>query len=355
MKKSSVAVLGLVFVTIVALAWALLSQSRNGASQPLSSEAGRIHHNMKVVIVVPVTVRAIASFVDAAKERLEAGGAEVITLSAEGDPSKFQSVLKAAILRKPNVIIAFGTQLTDTALGPQFKADLPPFIGSALSAPEKVPNLQSVGVAPPRKAKIAIISDSPREDIYVQSANVLCSLLPANRKYIGILYNESEINSKTTAESLRRAFEAQGATVHSGIVSSSQDVDKVAKSLILKGCASLVLPHDKYVLPQAGAVVKLAITDRPDDPILVFSLDDGVVRDSGVPLAVSVNYATLGMMTAETCLEVLAGKDPSQIPVRAPERASIYVNVDALSKAGVELPPNLQASVVIVEPKLLRD
>lgn len=356
MRKHALLAAGIALLVVVAGVLVFMQGNGTPGQGPTDrTERFGTDGSKTVAIVVPVTVRAITSFVAAARERLEQEGVAVIHLSAEGDPSKFQTVLKAAILKKPDVIITFGTQLTDTALGPQFRANLPPLVGSALSAPEEVPNLASVGVDPPRKAKVAVISDSPREDIYAQSAAVLSSLLPRDQQHIGILYNESEINSRTMAESLRRAFEATGKTVHPGIVSGAQDVDKVAKALILKGCGALVLPHDKYVLPQAGAIVKLAITDRAEEPIMVFSLDDGVVRDSGVPVSVSVNYSALGTMSAETCLDILAGDDPSQMPVQAPQRAAVYVNEDALARAGVALPVSLQGSVIFVGDDKPRD
>jgi ABC-type uncharacterized transport system substrate-binding protein len=138
-------------------------------------------------------------------------------------------------------------------------------------------------------------------------------------------------------------------TVYPGVVSGSDDVLPVAKSLLVQGSKVLIIPHDKYVLPKAKAIVKLCNEYLSNEPLPVFSLDDGVVRDSGVALSVSVSYKRLGELTATTTLDILNGEDPAAIPVQALEKASVYVNLEALDLAKSQLPKDVMRDAIIVK------
>jgi putative ABC transport system substrate-binding protein len=340
MKKTFILVITVIVVIVIVFHSTRISTHK--PTQPLVKKK-------TVAIVVPVTIRAIQSFVDQVRTTLESKQVELLHFSAEGDPTRFESVIKAAILKKPDVLILFGTQLTDTALGPQFKDSLPKVIASAISSPNTLDSLVDVGINPPRKRPISIITDSPKQDIYSQSAGVIKQLLSGKDTTAGILFNESEKNSSITASCLKQELEKNGVTVYPGVVSGSDDVLPVAKSLLVQGSKVLIIPHDKYVLPKAKAIVKLCNEYLSNEPLPVFSLDDGVVRDSGVALSVSVSYKRLGELTATTTLDILNGEDPAAIPVQALEKASVYVNLEALDLAKSQLPKDVMRDAIIVK------
>jgi putative tryptophan/tyrosine transport system substrate-binding protein len=302
-----------------------------------------------VAIVVPVNISAINAFSNGVKSILSENNIEVKEFSAEGDPTRFESALKAAVLSKPEVLILFGTQLSETALGHQFLQSLPKTIASGISAPEKIEALLAIGLSPPRKRPVAIVTDSPRRDIYSQSAAVIKEMIQGRDQVVGILYNESEKNSKETASRLKKALEPAGMVTHLGALTGADDVITTTKALIIKGCNLLVIPHDKYALPKAAAVVKLCTEASPEKPIPVFSLDDGVVRDSGVAASVSISYANLGRTTGHKCLEILRGTDPASMPVVALDEASIFVNLPAIQRSRILLSSSTMKQAIVVD------
>lgn len=338
MKKATVAIV--IVAVLAGLGWIAYTMLIRSREAPTGAKS--------VAIIVPVRIKAIDSFTENAGALLEAKDVTVHEFSAEGDPARFESVIKAALLRSPDALIIFGTQLTDTALGAQFRDSAPSVVASAISDPASLDSLVAIGVDPPRTSPVAVISDTPKQDIYKQSASVIGELLQDSNAPVGILYNESEKNSKTTAEQLAKALETSGVEPRLGAITSSEDVIPVTKALILKGSRLIVIPHDKYALPKAGAIVKLCLEALPGDPIPVFSLDDGVVRDSGVAVSVSVNYGELGQFTAAECLKILAGDDPARMPVATVEKATVYVNTDALAKAGCTLTHSTMQSAIDV-------
>lgn len=297
-----------------------------------------------VAMVFPVTVDAFVDFRVKAEKELSKNNVKLIWFSAEGDPSRFSTSVKSALLKKPDILVSVGTQITNITFGPQFEEDLPIVVASCISAPSKVEALVKVGIEPVRKKPVAILSDSPRENIYSHSAQVIQQIMGVKVK-VGILYNTSEINSKNTALSLAEKLKELNIQVIHGVVSGEEDVTKVAKILLSKGATLLVIPHDKYVIKKAGALVKLGL--EQETPVPLFSLDDGTVRTAGVAFGVSVSYGSLGTLTARTCLDILGGNRPEQLPIIAQDAAQLYINQDSLNKVNITLPEELISKAVI--------
>jgi putative tryptophan/tyrosine transport system substrate-binding protein len=296
-----------------------------------------------VAMVFPVTIDSFEQFRTQAQKVFSDNSIELSWFSAEGDPSKFNSSIQAALLKKPKILVSVGTQVTNTAFGPQFDSNLPILVASAISAPEKVESLVKVGLEPPRSRKVAIISDSPKEDIYVNGAQIINSFIKGD-KQVGIIYNTSEINSKNTAFSLAKEVEKLGMKVIPGIINNQNDVEQVAKSLLIKGADILVIPHDKFAVTKAKTIVKLGLENNPKVP--TFSLDDGTVKD-GVAVGISVNYGLLGKTTAEQCLLILSGKDPSSMPIYLQDRANIYINKASLDILKISLPEKYLKDAIV--------
>ena len=126
-----------------------------------------------VIAVFPVTIDAFVQFQDEASNVFKKDNVEFRALSAEGDATRFHSILDAAIQQKPDILITIGTQLTNIALGPRYKSFNNPIIASCISDPSKVDELKKIGINPPRKRNVAILSDMPKIDAYKVSAEAM--------------------------------------------------------------------------------------------------------------------------------------------------------------------------------------
>lgn len=329
-----VIVIGLVTV------WILLNGDRSEIQQQQYS----------VAAIFPVTVDAFLRFQEEARTILTARDIEVYYFSAEGDPSRFQTVINAALLKKPDVLVLVGTQLTNIGLAPKYEQQLPKVISSCISDPTQVEQLVALGLEPPRKKPVAILTDMPRQDAYSFGAGLIRKITP-NIKKVGILFNNAEINSKNTATKMSDALQAQNIVVIEGIVAGEEDVDKVAQNLVLQGAQLLIIPHDKYVIKKAATVVKIGM-EAPDGSIPVFSLDDGTVRKDGAAFGVSVDYGYIGKLTAETCLRIIDGAPPDQMPIIQQETANAYFNMSTWEKLGLpEIPEDIKEKAIIYQSK----
>jgi len=303
-----------------------------------------------VALVFPVMVDAFTEFTQEFEAELQPDGIKVSTFSAEGSADRFTPSIKAALLGKPDILVTIGTQITGAAFSPQFEPDLPPVIASCISAPEKVEALTRVNLVPPRQRKVAIISDSPKQDVYELAVTAIENVLGGGRKKIGVLLNEAEINSKNTAAQVTGPLAAKGYEIVTGPLTGPTDLEPACKALLIKGVDLIIIPHDKVAVAQAETVVRLA-SQNPGKPVPVFALDDGTVRNKGAHFGVSVNYGTLGRMTAKLCREVLAGKNPADVPILAQESATICFNKAAMERAGLKIPEKLSATSIVFPGK----
>lgn len=312
-----------------------------------SNLAAESESSATIALVVPVTIDAFTRFEEEFRRVSEASGAQVVAFSAEGDATKFDVIVRRALRDDPDLLVTVGTQLTNVAFGPQFAGELPIVVASCISGPSKVESLVSIGLEPPRSAPVAIISDNPKVDIYRQSANLLTDMLGADAT-VGVLFTPGEINSENTGGLLIEAVEARGMTALRGALTGPADVAPVTESLLIRGADVVVIPHDKAATTEAAAVVKLAL-EAPGGPVPVFALDDGTVRTHGAAVAVSVSYGNLGALTAEQALAILAGEDPSTMPIVQQERADLYASRESLGILGIEEDAAFLASAVIYE------
>jgi len=308
-----------------------------------SNKNARIGQAKSTALVFPVTVDAFTEFKLEFEAELQPDGIKVSTFSAEGSPDRFTPSIKAALLGKPDVLVTIGTQITDAAFSPQFESDLPQVIAACISAPEKVKALTRVNLAPPRQRKVAIVSDSPKQDCYELAVTAIESVLGGGRKKIGVLLNEAEINSKNTAAQVTKPLAAKGHEIITGPLTGPTDLEPACKALLVKGVDLIIIPHDKVAVAQAETVVGLA-SQNPGKPVPVFALDDGTVKNKGAHFGVSVSYGALGRITAKLCREILAGKNPADVPILAQESATICFNKAAMARAGLRIPDNLSAA-----------
>lgn len=292
----------------------------------------------KISVVFPVSIDAFDQLENGIKRSLDTTYS-ISVFSAEGDPAKFETVVQAGFLENPKYFVPIGTQVTNTAFSPKYISKHQIVVCGAISSPELVESLVKIGLEPKRNSEVSIISDSPKEDIYKQLSNTIL-LVFGNNVNIGIIYNNSEINSKGTATKSKKALEKNGFKVTTGLINNSEEVEKVTQNLLLEDIDLLLIPHDKNAVTKASSIVKLCNAKN----IPVVSLDDGTVKKDGVAIGISVNYFRVGQLIANTIKVIESGKQASEIPIVYEPEAGIYINESSCSKLGIEIPQLLEVT-----------
>ena len=297
---------------------------------------------VKVTIILPVTIDAFDKLISGVKETTK-DKFEIQVYSAEADPSKFETIIQSALLGKPAYLITVGTQITNTVFGPKFRNDLPIVIAAAISSPKLVDAFGNIGIDPPRKSPVAIISDNPKKSIYELFGKTVLGFLP-HTKIAGILYNPAELNSNETTQKICFVLKQDGIDIKYGVINNSEDIEKVTNRLLLEGVQIMIIPHDKNAVTKASSIVKKC----DENNIPVFSLDDGTVEKDGVCIGVSVSYKMIGVLIGQTLLNIEEKNMKAEnIPVVSMECAQIFVNSKKLDKLGLVIPKELTSFVVL--------
>ena len=319
-KKLLWIVAAIVIVGVVAFVMGL----NNKGAQEALSEPDALIVPKKVVMVIPATLQAFSEIEEGLKNTCQEPNYTVKVYSAEGDASKFGTVTNDALKMNPDYFVAIGSQIVTTALSDRNRENMPPTIAGSISVPAALPTLVDIGINPPRNFPLNIVSQVPQSS-YKKVVDVLFQIKPSIKK-IGVLYNESEMNSNI-AET--------GAEFIPGAVTSPEDVSKITEKLIRLGVDAIIIPHDKSATAKASTVAKLC----NEKNILTASLDDGIIKD-GVMFAVSVPYVEVGNLIGDVIVksneENIDLKDMPMIEINESD-LRVFVNARLLTEKGIKL------------------
>jgi len=334
--------LWIIVVAIVGIAVVLatiLGHKKKQALPPVP-----VQNPTTVVMVIPATLQAFIDIETGLRNTCKEPNYKILPVkSAEGDGSKFKTVVDEAIKSNSDYLVAIGSQVLTTALSERNKEKLPPTIAGAISVPAALPELVNIGINPPRNFPLNIVSHVPQSS-YKKVIDVLSSIKPSIKK-IGILYNESEMNSKNMKDALVKCIEEAGVTPILGAVTTPEDVSKVTEKLIRTGAEAIIIPHDKSATAKASTVAKLCNNKN----ILTASLDEGVIKD-GIMFAVSVPYEEVGNNIGKIIIECTENNiDLKNMPLIELKESDlrVYVNSKILKEKEITLSEEMTHTPII--------
>ncbi|MGT2910732.1 ABC transporter substrate binding protein [Streptococcus cameli] len=150
-------------------------------------------------------------------------------------------------------------------------------------------------------------------------------------KTVGILYTTSERNSEVQVEEAEVLLKKAGYTVVLKGISSTNDVQDAATSL-MKDVDVVFVPTDNTVASTMTMIGELSVEYKV--PVIGGSTD---MVDAGGLLTYGTNYEALGRQTAKMAIKVLEGKAPAEVAVEVPETVDLHVNKDMAEKLGIDV------------------
>lgn len=163
-----------------------------------------------------------------------------------------------------------------------------------------------------------------------KQVELLKEVLP-NVKKVGIMYTTSERNSEVQVNQAKKLFKKAGIeTVVKGI-SSTNDVQDTAKSLMSKSDA-LFIPTDNTIVSSINLVTELSKEMKV--PVIGGSAD---VVEQGVLFTYGADYESLGRQTAKMAIQILKGKKPAEIPAEYPKAVKVVVNKKMAKLLGIDV------------------
>lgn len=285
-----------------------------------------------IAMVLPVSVEAFTQVEEGLREVCDSAYS-VRVFSAEGQSSKLNPTIDAALISRPDYVVAIGTQVVSSLLTDKYMEKLPPVVAGAISVPSSVEALVKIGIEAPRSFPINVVSQVPAMS-YTKLVNILLEVKPATQK-IGIIYNESELNSNNMKNRLSEVLTSLGKETLLGMVTSPEDVTNVTSKLIREGADAIIIPHDKSATAKAATIASLC----NEAGVVVCSLDDNIIKD-GVALAVTVPYKEVGRKIGQIIREAHEKNiDLKQMPMLQFEDndVKVYVNSQLFEQKGYKL------------------
>lgn len=251
--------------------------------------------------------------------------------NAQADQSNLQNIAQRFVNNKVNLICAIATPAAQTVAN--VTPDIP-IVGTAITD-YKAAKLVKDNAKPGTN----VTGTTDMNPIEAQ-LDLLLQLVPG-AKTIGTIYCSSEVNSQLQVDILKAAAKAKGVEVKEATVSTVNDIQQAARSLVGK-VQGIYVPTDNVL---ASAMPTLAIVTE-EAKLPVVAGEGGMVKAGGVA-TLAIDYYKLGVQTGEMAADILSGKSkPQDMPIQAQKDFSIVVNEANAKKIGLTIPEEILKKAV---------
>ncbi|MEX2784771.1 ABC transporter substrate-binding protein [Streptococcus sp. H49] len=240
--------------------------------------------------------------------------------NAQGDQANLQTISES-LVQDNDLVLGIAT----------------PAAQALATASSDVPILFTA-VTDPVSAKLVDSMEKPGSNVTGTSdlspidkqVELLQEVLPDVKK-VGIMYTTNERNSEVQVEDAKKAFKAAGIeTVVKGI-SSTNDVQDTAKSL-MNQTEVLFIPTDNTIVSSISLITDLSKEMKV--PVVGGSAD---VVESGVLFSYGADYEALGRQTAQLAVKILEGEEPDKIAAEYPDTLQVVVNDEMAETLGIDI------------------
>ena len=157
---------------------------------------------------------------------------------------------------------------------------------------------------------------------------------------VGIMYTQTEENSKVQSDQAEVAIKAAGMTTDVKTCSNASDILATAEALVADGVNAIYIPTDNNIAANMNAI-KQSVKNKN---VLVVCGEENLLEQGG-HVTLSIDYFNLGLSTGKMAAEILKGdKKPTDFKVEAVPAANCeYVFSTAnLADAGLTMPESMK-------------
>ena len=328
-----------VFIIIWALSMSTISISTifvlSGGNVRRNSESARSHPenrglrgDFKIAVIKSrdstLYNAALAGFRKALKDK-GVVNTSMFVHNMENDSAKGREIVSQIKTAKPDLILTLGTMAT--MMASKNIKDLPIVFSAVLNPVDSglVKSMKSSG-----KNLTGASLDIPINTQFEWLKKVV-----PNAKKIGVLYNPDE--TKVVVDEASNIAENMKLKLIAMPVYSEKNVPKATKDLVRKVDVMWAVADSTVFSPQSTKFILLHIL-RTRTPFM--GLSRAFVK-AGALLALSCNYEDIGRQSGEVAMRILAGENPSQIPITVPQRIFLSLNLKVAEQIGIKIPSHI--------------
>ena len=159
-------------------------------------------------------------------------------------------------------------------------------------------------------------------------------------KPVGIIYTASDRNAQVTAEQAADYLKGRGVEYEMKTVQNSSEVQQVGQALASE-CGCIYVPADSIV--QVAMAQLTDVATKAGIPVLG---TDPVMTETGAIESVSCTNDNLGQESAKLAIQLLEGKQISEVPVNVLPSIDKSVNKQTAEALGITIPTDKNFRVI---------
>ena len=324
MKIRKVALAAVITASLIALSGCGEEKSAPADQSKTSTAVGLVQ-----LVEHPALDEANRGIVDAVKAR--GLNVEFDQQNAQADQSNLGNIAQRFVTQKYPLIFA-----TPAAQVVANATDKTPIVATAVTDFEVAKLVKSN-----QKPDTNVTGSSDLNPVAAQ-VKLMLELVP-DAKRIGTIYNSSEINSQFQAKILKEEVQKRGLTLVELTVSSVNDVQQTAQSMLDK-VDVIYVPTDNII---ASAMPVLTKITTPAG-IGIITGEEGMLKGGGLA-TVGVDYYNLGRIAGDMGADILQGKaQPQNMAIRFQTEFKAKINASVAEKLGVKIPDSLAKNAELV-------
>ena len=252
--------------------------------------------------------------------------------NAQADQSNLANIAHRFVSQNVDLICAIATPAAQTMAN---ATDEIPIVGTAITDYEA--------------AKLVKNKEKPETNVtgttdinpVAEQLDMLLQFVP-NLKTVGTIYSSSEINSQLQIEILKKAAARRGIEVREATVSTVNDIQQAARSLVGK-VQGIYVPTDNVIASSVPTL--LSITDEENLPVVA---GEGSLVEAGCLGSIGIDYYELGLQTGLMAADILNGKaKPQNMAIQGQRNCMAIINKNALKKFGLTLPKEFKKAKLV--------
>ena len=256
---------------------------------------------------------------------------EIVVQNPQGDSSTLALMAQNAV-RKSDLIVAIATPAAIAVKNEcEKQGSNVPVLFTAVTDP-----VDSGLVKSNEKPGANITGTNDMNPVAAQVA--LIKELNPEAKKIGLIYTASEPNSVVQINLAKEEAQKLGIETVVQTVTSLNDIKIMMEALANSGVDAIYLPTDNNIASAIGTATNVA----NEKGIPTICGEEGMVSGGGT-ITLGINYKNLGILTGEMAVEILNGKNPSEMPVKGLTEFTLVINKKLANQSGIEIPETLLA------------
>lgn len=316
---------------VAAAAVFALSGCGEEKSAPSAQTGGSVTVGLVQLVEHPALDEANRGIVDALKDRKL--NVEFDQQNAQADQSNLGNIAQRFVSQKYPLIFAIATPAAQVVAN---ATDKTPIVATAVTDFEVAKLVKSN-----QKPDTNVTGSSDLNPV-AEQVRLMLEIFPSAKR-IGTIYNSSEINSQFQAQILKNELQKRNLELVEFTVSSVNDVQQTAQSMIGK-VDVIYVPTDNIIASAMPVLTKITSAAK----IAVIVGEEGLLKGGGLA-TVGVNYYNLGRIAGEMGADILEGKSqPQTMAIRYQTEFKSKINVNVAEQLGITIPASVSKNAELV-------